>query len=102
MKCQLLYRISLKQYCQLAGVILGRQSRKEEACLMKTWLFQPEAEGSKQSVLTENTNTYTGYEIPRRGYTALVIPFGTQPMQRGESHPTFRRSILPSSKLLKS
>jgi hypothetical protein len=84
MKYQLIYHISLKQCCQLAGVILRRQSRKEEACLMKSWLFQPKAEGSKDSVSKENTNTDTGYDILSRAY-GVVLPSGTQPMQCSES-----------------
>jgi hypothetical protein len=31
---------------------------------MKSWLFQPKAEGSKQSVLKEKTHKDAGYEIP--------------------------------------
>jgi hypothetical protein len=65
---------------------------------MKSWLFQPKAEGSKKSVLKEKTNKDAGYEIPRGNY----LSSGTQPVQCGEGQLTLRRSILPSSSVLKS
>jgi hypothetical protein len=54
---------------------------------MESWLFQPKAEGSKESVLKEKTYKDVGYE--------------TQPVQCGEGQPSLRGSILPSSSVLK-
>jgi hypothetical protein len=40
---------------------------------MKSWLFQPKAEGSKESVLKENTNQDAGYEIPSGSYGEFYL-----------------------------
>lgn len=39
---------------------------------MKSWLFQPKAEGSKESVL-KKTNKDAAYEIPSGGYQEFYI-----------------------------